>query len=72
MPDNWKPLKTVGRGVYEIRIRDNAGAFRVIYIAAFPEALYVLHAFRKKTQKTSKADLEPAHTRLKELMRSRK
>lgn len=72
MPEHWKPMKSVGRGVYEIRIRDDTGAFRVIYIASLPEAVYVLHAFQKKTQTTSKADLELAHSRLKELMRGHK
>ena len=72
MPENWKPMKTIGHGVYEIRIRDDVGAFRVIYVATLPESVYVLHAFQKKTQRTSKADLELAHDRLKELMRNRK
>ena len=53
-------MKTVGRGVYEIRIRDGAGVFRVIYLATLPESVYVLHAFQKKTQATSKTDLEDA------------
>src|SRR5260370_41310082 len=56
-PDDWKPLNTVGRGVREIRIRDAAGAFRVLYVAKFDDAVYVLHCFQKKTQKTSKADM---------------
>jgi len=56
-PDDWKPMNTVGRGVREIRIRDAAGAFRVLYVAKFDDAVYVLHCFQKKTQKTSKADL---------------
>ena len=68
-PDNWKPMKTVGPGVREIRIRDAAGAFRVIYIATFAEAIFVLHAFQKTSQATSKRDLGLAETRLKELMR---
>ena len=64
-------MKTVGRSVCEIRIRDDGGAFRVIYLATLPESVYVLHAFQKKTQATSKTDLELARSRLKELMRSR-
>jgi len=59
-PDDWKPMNTVGRGVREIRIRDAAGAFRVLYVAKFDDAVYVLHCFQKKTQKTSKADLNLA------------
>ena len=67
-PDNWKPMKTIGTGVREIRIRDAAGAFRVIYIAAFAEAIYVLHAFNKTSRATSKRDLGLAEMRLKELL----
>jgi phage-related protein len=52
-PDDWKPMKTIGSGVREIRIKDHAGAFRVIYVATFADAVYVLHAFQKKTQATS-------------------
>ena len=44
-PDDWKPMNTVGQGVREIRIRDAAGAFRVIYVAKFADAVYVLHCF---------------------------
>lgn len=72
MPKNWKPVKTVGKGVNEIRVRDEAGAYRVIYLATFPEAVYVLHAFQKKTQTTAQMDLELARTRLQSLIRSRK
>lgn len=70
-PDDWKPMPTVGAGVREVRIRDQAGAFRVIYIATRPEAVYVLHAFPKKAQATPKRDLELAEARLKELRRSK-
>lgn len=53
-------MNTVGRGVREIRIRDAAGAFRVLYVAKFDDAVYVLHCFQKKTQKANKADLNLA------------
>lgn len=53
----------VGSGAREIRIRDEAGAFRVIYVAKFADAIYVLHAFQKKTQKAAKTDLELAARR---------
>jgi phage-related protein len=56
-PDDWKPMSTIGLGAREIRVRDAAGAFRVIYVARFEDAVYVLHAFQKKAQKTSRADL---------------
>ena len=71
MPENWKPMKTVGTGVNEIRVRDESGAFRVLYVATFPEAVYVLHAFQKKTQKTAKTDLDLATTRYKALRKER-
>jgi phage-related protein len=68
-PDDWKPMNTVGRGVREIRIRDAAGAFRVLYVAKFDDAVYVLHCFQKKMQKTSKADLHLAAQRYKDLLK---
>ena len=71
MPDDWKPMPTIGKGVAEIRIRDSAGAFRVMYIATLPEAVYVLHAFQKKRQATAKTDLELARATLERLLRSR-
>lgn len=61
----------VGAGVREIRVRDEAGAFRVVYVAAFAEAVYVLHAFGKKTQRTSKRDLDLAAARLRQIGRGR-
>jgi phage-related protein len=68
-PDDWKPINAVGRGVREIRIRDAAGAFRVLYVAKFDDAVYVLHCFQKKTQKTSKADLNLAAQRYRDLLK---
>jgi len=68
-PINWKPMPTIGVGVKEIRIREASGAFRVIYLATRPEAVYVLHCFRKKTQKTSPQDLQLARDRLKSVLR---
>ena len=47
--DDWKAMAAVGNGVHEIRVRDESGAFRLMYVAKFPEAVYVLHAFQKKT-----------------------
>jgi phage-related protein len=66
-PDDWKPMNTVGRGAKEIRIRDEAGAFRVLYVAKLADAIYVLHCFQKKTERTSKADVELAAKRYREL-----
>jgi phage-related protein len=64
-PADFKPLPVVGSGAYEIRVRDEAGAFRVVYVARFEQFVYVLHAFQKKTQKTPQADLELAAKRYK-------
>ncbi|HZT18214.1 MAG TPA: type II toxin-antitoxin system RelE/ParE family toxin [Dongiaceae bacterium] len=68
-PQDWKPMPTIGQGAQEIRVRDAAGAFRVIYVAKLAGAIYVLHCFQKKTQKTSKADLDLAAKRYRELIR---
>ena len=66
-PDDFKPMKSVGKGVQEIRIACDDGAFRVFYVVNRPEAIYVLHAFRKTTQKTEKRDLDLGRTRYKSL-----
>lgn len=66
-PDDWKPMKQIGPGVREIRIRCNDGAFRVFYVANRLDVIYVLHAFRKTTQKTEKHDIDLAKARLKSL-----
>lgn len=64
VPDDWKPMATIGAGVREIRVRDPSGAFRTIYLATRPEAIYVLHCFRKRTPKTAQQDIELARQRL--------
>jgi len=70
-PNDWKPMPTVGIGVREIRI--NTGLeHRVFYVAKFGEAVYVLHAFRKKTQRTPQRDVALARQRLGELMTRRR
>ena len=63
-PSDWKPMPSVGRGVREIRIQ-HQGQFRVIYLAKIDDAVYVLHAFHKKTRKTPKQDIAIARRRLK-------
>jgi len=68
-PDDWKPMSSIGPGVREIRVRDEAGAFRVIYIAKLAEAVYVLHCFQKKTEKTAKGDLDLARKRYRDLQK---
>ena len=62
-------MNTVGQGVKEIRIRDAAGAFRVVYVAKFADAVYVLHCFQKKTAKTRKTDLDVATKRSRDLLK---
>src|ERR1700754_3028221 len=62
-PDDWKPFDVVGTGTREIRIKEAAGVFRVMYVAKFVDAVYVLHCFHKKTQATSKQDKEIAEAR---------
>lgn len=68
-PDDWKPMSTIGHGVREIRIRDAAGAFRVLYVMKRGDTVYVLHCFQKKSQRTSPLDLALGVKRYKELMR---
>ena len=65
-PDDWKPISTVGPGACEMRVRDATGAFRVVYVARFEDAVYVLHAFQKKSRKTSREDRELARRRYRE------
>jgi phage-related protein len=65
-PTDWKPMKTVGSGVREIRIRV-LGEWRVLYVAKFADAVYVLHAFQKKTQKTRHNDIEIARRRYNQI-----
>ena len=66
-PDDFKPMAAIGKGVEEIRVRDDSGIFRVIYTARRAEAIYVLHAFQKRTQATAKRDIEVARKRFTEL-----
>ncbi len=68
-PDDFKPMPSIGKGVEEIRIWDESGTYRVIYTARLEAAVYVLHAFQKKTQTTSQRDIELARKRFEELMR---
>ena len=67
-PEDFKPMASIGKGVWEIRISDEAGQFRIIYIAKFKDAVFVLHCFQKKSQKTPLKDLDLASKRLRELL----
>ena len=66
MPSDFKPMLDVGAGAYEIRIHV-LGEWRVIYVAKFDDAVYVLHTFQKKTQKTRKEDIELAARRYRQI-----
>lgn len=67
-PSDWKPIPSIGKGVREIRIQDHTGAYRVIYVATFATAIYVLTAFQKKQQRTPQTEIDKAKRRYKELM----
>jgi phage-related protein len=64
-PADWKPMQAVGPGRKEIRVRDDSGAYRVIYLATLADRVLVLHAFQKKAQQTPKRDIDLAMRRLK-------
>lgn len=70
-PLDWRPMPIIGQGVREIRLHGTSGAYRVIYLAKLDDAVYVLHCFQKKTQKTSQGDLALAVRRYRDLIRSR-
>ena|SRR5690606_34186572 len=71
-PDHWKSFNEVGLGTKEIIIDLDDGWFRVMYVAKFPEAVYVLHVFKKKTNKTSKQDKEVATKRYNAVIQERR
>jgi phage-related protein len=71
-PTDWKPFDDVGAGTREIRIHDANGTYRVMYVAKFEEAIYVLHCFQKKTQATSKQDKAIAAARYRAAVNARK
>jgi len=68
---DWKPMASVGLGVNELRVRAG-GAHRVVYVAKFAEAVYVLHAFEKKSSKTRRQDIVLAQLRFRALIRERR
>lgn len=70
-PDDWKSMETVGPGAREIRVKDENGIYRAIYVAKFEEAIYVLHCFQKKSEKTEQHDIEVARKRYNELLAER-
>lgn len=70
-PSDWKPMPIVGAGVREIRIHVGT-EYRILYVATYPEAVYILHAFEKRTRRSPKADIELAHNRYRALIAYRK
>jgi len=71
-PEDWKPFDDVGAGTKEIRVKDSQGIYRVMFVAKFEEAVYVLHCFKKKTQFTTQHDKDIAETRYRAVVRERK
>ncbi|MFD0666773.1 type II toxin-antitoxin system RelE/ParE family toxin [Ramlibacter sp. MAHUQ-53] len=69
LPNDSKPMPSIGKAVTELRLWDEAGTFRVIYLAKLEQAVYVLHCFQKKTEKTTKKDIDLAVRRLKQLLK---
>lgn len=69
-PSNFKPMSIIGKSVEEIRIQAE-NAYRIFYVAKFEQAIYVLHAFQKKTQKTSRSDIELGQQRYKQVLQQR-
>jgi len=70
-PKDWKPMPSIGVGVSELRVQAG-GAFRIIYLARLPEAVYVLHAFQKKSRRTARPDVELCRRRLQALLAERR
>jgi len=70
LPVSWKPMTTVGSGVAEIRV-SMAGQHRVFFVTRFHEAIYILHAFEKKSQATAKHDIDLGRARYQALLRER-
>jgi len=71
-PDDFKPMPSIGKGVEEIRIWDDVGTYRVIYTARMADAVVRTYAFQKKTQATSKRDIDLAKERYAQLTKGRK
>ena len=68
-PDDWKPMSIVGAGVREIRLREDGNAYRALYVTRLGDAVYVLHAFVKKTQQTARSDIDLGRKRYAALVR---
>ena len=66
-PDDFKPMPAIGPGVEELRVWDDSGTYRVVYTARFHDAVFVLHAFQKKTEQTAQSDIDLAKARYKQV-----
>jgi phage-related protein len=66
LPNNYRPMNIVGSGVYEIRVKDEDGIARLMYVAKFGDVVNVLHVFTKKAEQTPKTDIDLAQKRYKE------
>jgi phage-related protein len=66
-PSDWKPMPSIGPGVRGIRIRQASGAYRIIYLTTIGDDIHVLHAFQKKTQATTKRNIDLAKARLRQI-----
>ena len=71
-PDQFKPMPEIGSGVNEIIVDEKAGWFRVLYVAKYQDAVYVLHSFQKKTNKTSQSDKDIAKRRYAAVLTERR
>ena len=75
MPDNAKPLKGLGGGIIEIVERYDTDTYRVVYAVRFKNAIYILHAFQKKSKKgikTPKQDIDLIKKRLQQAIKDAK
>ena len=70
-PSDWKPMPSVGLGVNEIRVR-GGGSVRILYTAKFAEAVYVVHAFEKRSRRTARSDIDLARVRFRQLVQERR
>jgi phage-related protein len=71
LPTDWKPMRTIGPGVMEMRLHMGV-EHRVFYVAKYEEAVYVLHAFEKRSRQTRQADIDLAKTRFGQVLRVRR
>jgi phage-related protein len=62
-----RPMPSIGPGVHELRLRDRSGVYRVIYVLVRASDIYLVHAFKKTSQKTAKRDIDLARSRIKEI-----